>query len=110
MKVSTYSDREPVEELEGVFRRDVLTADDGVPLVSMHVFEIAPKVSTPSHYHPWEHEVFVVSGTGLVVGEQGSIAIGPGNIVFIPPNEPHCFVNTGVSTIQFVCVEPLKKK
>jgi quercetin dioxygenase-like cupin family protein len=44
------------------------------------------------------------------VGEQGSIPISEGKIVFVPANEPHCFVNTSTETIRFVCVEPVKKE
>ena len=110
MKVNHYSEIESVQELKGVFRRDVLTADDGVTVVCMQVTEISPHESTPSHYHPWEHELFIVSGKGLAVGDEGSIPIDQGTIVFIPANEPHCFVNTGSDTLRFVSVEPLKKE
>lgn len=110
MKVSSYSDSEPLKEIEGVSRRDVITADDGAPLVSMQVIEISPHTSTPSHYHPWEHEIFIVSGKGIVAGEHGSTPIDEGKIIFIPANEPHCFVNTATDTLRFLCVEPLKKE
>ena len=110
MKVSHYSDIDTVEDIKGVSRRDVLTADDGVTVVCMQIIEISPHASTASHYHPWEHELFIVSGKGLAVGDEGSIPIDQGTIVFIPANEPHCFVNTASDTLRFVCVEPVKKE
>ena len=110
MKICSYSDIEPIEEVKGVSRRDILTADDGVTLTCMQVVEISPHTSTPSHYHPWEHEIFIVSGKGIAAGEQGSVTVGAGNIIFIPANEPHCFVNTESDTLRFVSIEPLKKE
>jgi quercetin dioxygenase-like cupin family protein len=110
MKVSRYSETETIQDVKGVFRRDVLTADDGVTVVCMQIIEISSQSSTPSHYHPWEHELFIISGKGLAVGNEGSIPIDQGTIVFIPANEPHCFVNTGNDTLRFICIEPLKKE
>ena len=110
MKITRYSDSKPNSEVEGVSRRDVLTAEDGVPLVCMQVIEISTHASTASHYHPWEHEIFIVFGKGIVVGEHGSTPIGEGNVVFIPANETHCFVNTATDVLRYINVEPLKKE
>ena len=51
-----------------------------------------------------EHEVFIVHGSGVVKSEQGDRSFAAGDTVFIPVNEPHCFVATTV--VQFVCVIP----
>lgn len=92
MKVSNYLDVEPTQEVSGVVKRDVITADDGAPHFCMRVFEVRPGSSTPSHSHWWEHEVFILSGQGVVVSEQGAMPISKESVVFIAPNEPHCFV------------------
>ena len=110
MKVSNYRDSDSVEEVAGVSRRDIITADDGAPLFTMRVFEVEPGSSTPSHSHQWEHEVFVLSGKGVVVGEQGATPISKESIVFVPPGETHCFVNTGNEPLRFICVIPLQKE
>ena len=110
MKVNNYRDNDPIEEVKGVFRREVITADDGAPLFIMRVFEVEPGGATPSHSHQWEHEVFVLSGRGVVAGEQGATPIGKESIVFVAPNEPHCFVNTGNEPLRFICVIPLQKE
>ena len=107
MKVSNYLDTEPVQELPGVVKRDVITADDGAPRFCMRVFELEPGSSTPSHSHWWEHEVFVLSGRGVVVGEQGETPIAKDSVVFVAPDEHHCFVNKGNDTLRFICVIPL---
>jgi len=87
MKVSSYLDTNPIQELPGVVIRDVITADDGAPHFCMRVFEVEPGSSTTPHSHWWEHEVFVVSGRGVVVGKQAETQIGEGSVIFIAPEE-----------------------
>ena len=106
MKIAKYSDTKPTQELSGVFKRDVITAGDGAPNFCMRVFEVEPKSSTPDHSHPWEHEVFVLAGEGVVRGNEGESEIGPGSVVFIAPGEQHCFINTGDQVLRFVCLIP----
>ena len=107
MKVSKYLDTEPVEELPGVIKREVINADDGAPHFCMRVFEVQPGSSTPSHSHPWEHEVFVLSGRGVVRGERGETQIEGDSVVFVPPDENHRFVNNGDEILRFICVIPM---
>ena len=107
MKVSNYLEAKPIQELPGVVKREVITAYDGAPHFCMRVFEVEPGSSTLSHSHSWEHEVFVLSGWGVVVGEQGETQIAKDSVVFIPPDEHHCFVNNGNEILRFICVIPL---
>jgi quercetin dioxygenase-like cupin family protein len=110
MKVIHYRDCDPIEEVKGVYKREVITADDGAPHFSMRVFEVEPGGATPSHSHQWEHEVFVLSGRGVVAGEQGATPISKESVVFVASSEPHCFVNTGNEPLRFICVIPLQKE
>jgi len=106
MKVQNYLDAEVIEDAPGVSHRVVIGADDGAPTSIMRVFEVKPGSSTPFHSHSWEHEVFVLSGKGVVKGkEEGSL--GEGTVVFVAPNEEHCFINTGGDLLRFICVIPL---
>ena len=107
MKIRNYLDSPPLSEAEGVIKREVITREDGAPNFGMQVFEVAPGGSTPSHSHSWEHEVFVLSGHGMALGDQGTIPIGKDSVVFVAPGEPHCFVNTGNEPLQLICVMPL---
>ena len=109
MKVTSYLDTQPTEELPGVFKRDVITAADGAPNFCMRVFDVEPGSTTPSHTHDWEHEVFILSGEGMVEGAKGKTPIGPGSVVFIAPNEHHCFINNGGETLRFICLIPLQE-
>ena len=74
----------------------------------MRVFEVEPGSSTPFHSHSWEHEVFVLSGQGVVIGEEGETPISSGSVVFVAPNEQHCFANNGNEPLRFICVIPLQ--
>ena len=107
MKVSKYLDAKPIQELPGVVKREVINADDGAPNFCMRVFEVEPGASTPSHSHPWEHEVFILSGRGVVVdGEGKETEIAKDSVIFIPSNEHHCTVNNGNEPLRFICLIP----
>ena len=107
MIVSSYQETKAVQELPGVVKREVVCADKGAPNFCMRVFDIEPGSSTPSHEHPWEHEIYVLSGQGVAVSEKGEIPIVKDNCVFVPPNEHHCFVNKGSEILRIICVIPI---
>ena len=102
MKVSNYLETEPTEEVPGALKREVITEKDGAPNFAMRVIEVKPGGSSPSHSHPWEHEVFILSGQGVVKGEQGESQIEKESVVYIAPDEKHCFVNSGNEPLRFV--------
>jgi quercetin dioxygenase-like cupin family protein len=89
---------------EGVTMREMITPADGAPTFAMRVFDLAAGAATPYHHHPWEHEVFIVSGSGYVKSEEGDRPFRAGDTVFIAGNEPHGFV--AASEVRFVCVIP----
>ena len=108
MKVSSYLDTKPMQgSPPGVVRCEVINADDGAPNFCMRVFEVKPGSSTFSHEHPWEHEYFVYSGRGVVVGDQGEIEIAKDSVIFIAPNEHHSIVNNGDEPLRFVVATPM---
>jgi len=83
----------------------------GVPSFELRYFEVPAGGHTSYGKHPWEHEVFVLEGQGTVKGrtldgEAVAQAVGPGDAVFIAPNEEHQFVNDGDGALGFICVCP----
>jgi quercetin dioxygenase-like cupin family protein len=72
----------------------------------MRVFEIAPGGYSPQHRHPWEHEIFFLSGEGEMVAEDGSTTVGPGTAVFVPGDELHQIRNSGEELLRFICTIP----
>ena len=107
MKVSKYLDTKPIQILAGVVKREVITADDGAPHFCMRVFEVEPGSSVPLHSHPWEHEIFVLSGQGVALSEDGETQVVKENVIFVPPNEQHGFANNSNQPLRFICVIPL---
>lgn len=94
----------------GVRVRWLITEETGAPTFAMRQFLVEPGGSTPRHAHGWEHEAFILSGHGVVLGEEGEKEIEAGDVVFVPPDEEHQFLNTGEEELKFLCLIPLQKK
>ncbi len=93
--------------VEGVTVRWVINEDVGAPRFAMRVFDVQPGAATPYHQHWFEHEVYVLDGTGSIRAEDGRKPVGPGSTAFIPSMEWHQFVNEGEDVLRFICVIPL---
>ena len=66
MKIRHYRDVPATEPMPGVKKRVVIGPDEGAQNFIMRIFEVAPGLTSPDHAHPWEHEIFVLSGEGAV--------------------------------------------
>ncbi len=111
MKLVNYKQvqSEPVEEAPGVTIRWLITEADGAGKFIMRHFTLAPGASTPYHDHRWEHEVFVLEGEGMVKSATGENPVGPGDVVFMPGGEKHCFRNVGNAPLTFLCLIPARE-
>ena len=107
VKIMDYLDAELTQEMPGVTKRVVIGADDGAPNFCMRVFEMAPGSSIPLHTHEWEHEIFVLSGRGALLTEDGETPVVKENVVFVPPNLPHGFANKGAEPLRLICLIPI---
>jgi quercetin dioxygenase-like cupin family protein len=72
----------------------------------MRHFEVAPGGHTPRHFHDYEHEVFVLEGSGVVVEGDREHRLQAGDVVFVKPNEVHQFLNPGPAPLKFLCLIP----
>lgn len=106
IQVRDFRDVEAQPTLEGVTMRVVIGPEEGAPFFNMRVFEVQPGHASPYHSHWWEHEVFVLSGQGMVKTEEGELPIGHGRTVFVPGGEMHQFQNTGDDLLRFLCLVP----
>ena len=112
MKITHYSTFTPMsaaaieEAYCGVTMRRVISEVDGADTSIMDVFEIAPNGETPFHSHPWEHQVFVISGKGHCRDASGERSFRDGDVIYVPPDEPHGFRNSGPVPVKLVCVIP----
>jgi len=91
---------------EGVQIRLLITEADGAPNFRMRQFTVAPGGHTPRHAHPWEHEVYVLSGSAVVFGPEGDQSARPGDCIYVPPGEEHQFRNEGSEELKFLCLVP----
>ena len=102
MKVSKVKDASPKEGHGGAVMHEVITAKDGAPNFAMRVIEVPAGATTPAHSHDWEHEVLILSGRARVKGEKGEAEIDKDSVIYIPPNEHHCFENISDEPLRFV--------
>lgn len=95
-----------IEGAVGAMSRCLIGQQDGAPSFTMRQFEIAPGGNTPKHSHGFEHEVFVLEGSGVVLEGSAERPLRAGTVVFVPPNELHQFRNTGSAPLEFLCLIP----
>ncbi|MBI4279590.1 MAG: cupin domain-containing protein [Armatimonadetes bacterium] len=66
--------------------RELITGRDGAPTFAMRHFTVEPGGHTPHHFHPWEHEVFILEGRGELTCADKTVALEPGMAVYVPAN------------------------
>jgi quercetin dioxygenase-like cupin family protein len=89
--------------------RVLISEEDGAENFIMRLFEIEPGGYTPLHQHPWEHEVFIKEGSGILVIEKKEIPLKKGDVIFVLPEELHQFKNNGGELMEVLCLIPVKK-
>ncbi|HOU12551.1 MAG TPA: cupin domain-containing protein [Anaerolineae bacterium] len=95
---------------EGIGIRWLLTEKEGAPNFAMRVIELQPGVVFTPHQHPYEHEIYVLEGQGVVTNLEGDVgSMRPGVFLLVPPDEIHGYRNTGDTALKFICVIPLQK-
>lgn len=94
----------------GVKVRWLITKEMGAENFAMRVFEVEPNGYTPLHKHQWEHESFILEGEGQLFDGERNLPLKSADIVFIPSNELHQFINSGKTTLKFICLIPYSKQ
>ena len=79
---------------------------DDAPNFAMRQFEVAPGGYTPRHSHPYEHEIYVLEGEGVIVEDETDHALRQGDVVYVAPDDMHQFRNTGDQPLKFLCLIP----
>jgi len=95
-----------MEGASGCTVRWLVDENDGAPNFAMRQFEVQPGGHTPRHSHPYEHEVYVLSGSGVVYEGELERPLQAGDVVYVAPDEVHQFRNTGASPLRFLCMVP----
>ena len=109
MKVRNFQEVEPeayIEGAKGVTFRVMIGEREGAPNYVMRHFHIDPGGYTPYHSHPWEHEIFIIEGEGVIKVKGEERVLRPGDSVFIPPDEEHQFIASETKDLNLICVIP----
>ena len=112
MKVQPIEEHEQtdvqMEGAAGVKMRMLIGPKDGAANFHMRHFEIQPGGHTPHHRHDFEHEVLILTGRGVLKSAQGDRPFSAGDVVFVPANEKHQFINGGEEPCTFICSIPAR--
>ncbi len=92
----------------GVTKRVLIGRAEHAPNVALRHFTLAPGGHSPEHAHDWEHEIYVLAGTGIVRTAAGDAPATEGDVIYVPPMERHQFRNAGESAFEFLCIVPLE--
>jgi quercetin dioxygenase-like cupin family protein len=95
-----------MEGAKGARMRMLIGPQEGARIFHMRHFEVAVGGHTPHHAHDYEHEVLILKGRALLKSEQGDRQASPGDVVWIPANEKHQFLNPGDEPLEFICLIP----
>lgn len=94
----------------GISIQWLLAQADGAPNFAMRIIEIQPDVVFAPHQHPFEHEIYVLEGVGILTDAQGDVdTLSPGKFLLVQPDEMHGYRNTGATPLKFICVIPHPK-
>ena len=95
-----------MEGATGCTVRWLIGKPDDAPNFAMRQFEVSPGGHTPKHFHPYEHEVFVLEGEGVILEGSVQHRMYAGDVIYVAPNEVHQFQNTSDKPLKFLCLVP----
>ena len=95
-----------MEGADGVTIRLLIHPGDGAPNFTMRQFDLAPGGYTPKHEHEWEHEAYIVAGSGTVLTPDGDKPVSAGDCIFVAAGEVHQFRSSGSEGLKFLCLIP----
>jgi len=108
MLVRSHKQVAPLSYGEGIQKRVLIGPKQGALNFVLRLFELSPGKASSYHRHDWEHEVFVLSGEGVVTSEAGTTPLRANDAIYVAPNEMHSFANAGQDNFRFICVVPLR--
>jgi mannose-6-phosphate isomerase-like protein (cupin superfamily) len=75
----------------------------GIPACVIFV-DAEPGRGPKLHKHPYAELFFVLEGQGTFSDGSEERSVGPGEVVIVPPEQPHAFVNSGASPLRQIDV------
>lgn len=110
MEIFHYREVEAEDAGEGTCKltvRWLITQGMGAENFAMRLFEMEPEGYSLLHSHPWEHELFILEGGGVVVEGKEERQFRAGDVIFIPPNEKHQFKKQYRKNCEVYLLNPL---
>ena len=74
------------------------------PEYRVRYFEVPPGERTRLERHAHDHGVVIERGAALVTLGDEQHELGPGDVVYVAPDELHCFEALGDEPLGFLCV------
>ena len=86
----------------------LVSLDDNPPTCTMTYSEISPDKTSSHHIHPWEHEVYIIKGSGTLVCDGKNYPVKEGDALLIPGEVDHYTLNDGgEGVIRRIEINPL---
>lgn len=89
-----------------LFADDPLRRADSL---KVRAIEVAPGGQTELHAHVWAHQFVVLRGAGDWHDGTRSQALTAGDVVDVPPEQPHQLCNTGSEVLEVLSLEFRRK-
>jgi len=97
-----------MDGVKGVRMSLMVGRADGAPHFALRSFIVEPEGHSPRHHHDYEHEVYIVSGSGEVLLEGEYRPLRQGDVVYVPADEEHQF-RAGSEGMRFLCLVPVER-
>ncbi|MBI4552511.1 MAG: cupin domain-containing protein [Candidatus Latescibacteria bacterium] len=104
----------PVEAYTGsgnttATRRVLIGPREGAENFAIRYFEIPPGGTSTFEQHPHDQGVVIWRGRARLLLGWDLFEVGPGDVVYIAPNEQHQFETISDEPLGFICVIPSKE-
>ena len=97
-----------MDGVKGITMSMMVGRSDGAPHFALRSFIVEPEGHSPRHSHDYEHEVYIISGTGEVLLEGEYRPLKQGDVVYVPADEEHQF-RAGKDGMRFLCLVPVER-
>ena len=87
-------------------RHELIGPADGAPHYRVRYFEVPPGERTTLERHEHDHGVVIQQGYARVTLGDDTHELGPGDVVYVAPDELHSFEAIGDEPLGFICVAP----
>ena len=77
----------------------LISLDDNPATCTLTYSVIEPGKTSSHHIHPWEHEVYILEGSGVLVCDGKEYPVKEGDGMFIPGNVDHYTLNNQSSGV-----------